>query len=359
MTHPVQEGRLAPVPPINPDAQAPTDGKPLFGGKAPSAIPWHPLPHMDEYVQEMELDEDITDGYVTSAKVGLAHFALFCETEGVKHPNELERMHILRFQAYLTTLRKERDGEPFALSYRQQLMKYVRRYIKWLLDVEHINEDPWVRIKIGTVPKKPKPLDDDEVAALFEAHRRQAFTISPFSYHRREIILVLLFGWGLRINELASLGCTQMDMRLDMVTVRNKGKAGRTKRLPYDDEIKTVVQRWLTLRGSRSVPEVDSLLIDQQGQPLSIHMIRKIITELGERANVKVNPHQFRDTLATTLLNDEENPVPVERVKELLGHARLSQTLAYSRVGDKAVADSHSTVMQPLLKKLLGGELPT
>jgi site-specific recombinase XerD len=333
--------------------------RPLFGGKSPSAIPWHPLPYMDEYVQEMELDEDITPAYIASARVGLAHFALFCEQEGIKHPNELERMHILRFQAYLTTLTKERDGQPFALSYRQQLMKYVQRFVRWLLDVEHIQEDPWIRIKIGSVPKKPKPLEDDEVAALFEAHRRQAFTIAPFTFHRREIILVILFGWGLRINELASLGVAQMDMRQDFVTVRNKGKAGRTKRMPYDTEIKQVVQRWLILRGSKAVPEVDSLLIDQQGQPLSIHMIRKIVTDLGVSAGVDVNPHRFRDTLATTLLNDDENPVPVERVKELLGHSRLSQTLAYSRVGEKQTAESHSTVIQPLLKKLLGGQLPT
>lgn len=330
--------------------------KPLFGGKSPSALPWHPLPHMDEYMQELELDEDITPGYSNSARSGLAHFALFCEQEGIKHPAELERHHILRFQAYLTTLTKERDGQPFALSYRQQLMKYVHRWIRWLQDVEHITENPWIRIKVGQVPKRPRPLEPDDLSALFEAHRRQAFSIAPFAFHRREIILALLFGWGLRINELASLGVSQMDMRLEFVTVRNKGKAGRTKNMPYSSEIKTVVQRWLVLRGAKAVPEVDSLLIDQHGQPLSIHMIRKIITDLGTRAGVDVNPHRFRDTLGTTML---DNDVPAERVQELLGHARLTQTLAYSRVGANKVKESHDLVMNPLLHKLLGGELPT
>lgn len=322
--------------------------KPLFGGKSPKAIPWHPLPHMEEWLDNLRLDEK-NEGYINAAKVGLAHFGNFCLEEGIKHPEELERHHILRFQAYLTKVTKE-NGQPLSLSYRQQLMKYMRAWVNWLIELQYITGNPWVRIRIGQTLKKPKPLEDEEIAALFDAHRRQAFSISPFFYHRREVILTLLYGWGLRIHELTALSVANMDMRQDFVTCINKG--GGTKVLPYGNEMKEVVQRWLSHRANKAVPEIDALLIDSHGKELSRAMVYKIITELGARAGVQINPHRLRDSFGTKLL---ESDVPVERIMKMMGHTQRAQTLAYARVNDKTLKDSHDQTMAPLIKKLVGG----
>jgi site-specific recombinase XerD len=321
--------------------------KPIFGGKAPKPIPYHPLPFMDEWLENLRIDER---GYAASAKHAMAHFGNFALKEGIKHPEEIERMHLLRFQVYLTELTSERSGKPLSLSYRQQLMKYMRIWIHWMVDLEYITQDPWVRIRVGHTTKKPKPLEDEEIAALFDTHRRQAFSISPFFYHRRETILVLLYGWGLRIHELTALSIANMDMNQDFVTCINKG--GGTKVLPYNDEIKQVVQRWLIQRGNKAVSENDSLLIDSQGKPLSTAMVYKIITELGARAGVKINPHRLRDSFGTKMLEED---VPVERIMKMMGHTQRSQTLAYARVADKTLKTSHDEVMAPLIKKLIGG----
>lgn len=320
--------------------------KPLFGGKSPKALPWTPLPHMEEYLDNLAVDEK-SEGYIKPAKVGLTHFAMFALTEGIKHPDEIERHHILRFQAYLTTVVKD-NGDPLALSYRQQIMKYVRAWINWLIECEHITSNPWTRIRVGRQLKQPKPLEDDEISALFDAHRKMAFSISPFFYHRREVILVLLYGWGLRIHELTALTVVGMDMRQDFVTTRNKG--GGTKVLPYADEMKQIVQRWLIQRARNATTGEDALLIDSNGKPLSNAMIYKIVTELGQRAGIAINPHRLRDSFGTKLL---ENDVPVERIMKMMGHTQRSQTLAYARVMDQTLKSSHDAVMNPLLHKLL------
>jgi site-specific recombinase XerD len=330
--------------------------RPLFGGKSPKALPWKPLPHMEEWLDNLHADGTST-GYINAARAGLAHFSNFLAGEGIQHPDEITRHHILRFQAHLTTLRKQ-NGDPLALSYRQQLVKYVGAWINWCAEVEHIERSPWVRIKVGRVAKQPKPLEDEEVARLFDAHRQMAFTISPFFYHRREVILVVLYAWGLRIGELEALTVTAMDMRLDYVTSRNKSRAGSansTKTLPYSDEMKQVVGRWLRIRSTKAKIGEDALLIDHSGKPLNQHAIRKIITELGRRAGVDVNPHRLRDTFGTTML---DNDVPVERIQKMMGHTRREQTLAYSRVNDPKIKESHDAVMNPLIKTLLGGKVP-
>lgn len=312
-----------------------------FGGKFNQPLPWNPLPYMEEMLAELKIEEKRPE-YIRVVKSGLAHFATWCASQGIGHPEELERSHIVKYQAYL-------NGLPMSVAYRQQLLKYVRLWMNWMEQVGYVDRNPWFRIKIGRTPKKPKPLEDEEVNMLFEAHRQQAFAISPFAFHRREVILTLLYAWGLRIHELHALNVSQLDIRLDSVTSINKG--GGTKNLPYGPAVKQVVQRWLVARGrhSKKIGE-DPLLIDSNGHRLSIRMIRKIVTDLGDRAGVPINPHRMRDTFGTTML---DNDVEVERIMKMMGHTNVKQTLAYSRVNDKKVNEAHERAMGPILERLL------
>lgn len=324
--------------------------KVLFGGKSPDALPWQPLPHMEEFLEE-KAAEGRAETYLRTLKLGLVRFSIFLQSEGVKHPDEITRTHIVRYQAHLAEI--EHEGEKLSVSYRQQMMKYARAWVNWLEEVQHIEGNPWIRIRIGRVAKKPKPLEDDELAALFAAHRQQSFSLPPFFYHRRETLLAVLFGWGLRIHEAQALTLSGMDLRLDWVTARNKG--GNTKVLPYGDEMKQVVVRYLTHRAKYAKPGDDSLLIDQRGNQLSTGMIYQTIVELGSRAGVAVNPHRLRDTFGTKMMDGD---VPVERIMKMMGHTKREQTLAYSRVNEPKVKESHDEVMSPLLQHLLGGPLP-
>lgn len=307
-------------------------------------LEWEPLPYMMEYLNELEGQLRSPD-YIAKVRLGLAHFAIFCEVDGVTHPEQITRDHLLRFQSQVN----RREG--WSKSYRQQLMKYLRGWINWLEGVRYIGENPWYRIRIGRIEKVPNPLTDEEVAMLFDAHRRQAFVIPPFSFHRREVILTLLYAWGLRVHELQALNLAGMDLRLEYVTALNKG--GTTKSLPYPTAMKQIVQRYLPTRAKYAVVGEDALLIDSYGKRLSTDMIRKIITELGQRAGVKVHPHQLRDTCGTHLLDSD---MEAERVMKVLGHTNLKQTLAYSKVNNRKVAEAHEKAMGPRLDKLLSFE---
>jgi site-specific recombinase XerD len=304
------------------------------------ALPWNPLPYMDEYLLNLEVDGRSKD-YIKSVKQGLSYFAEFSVVDGFTHPGEVKRENILRFQAWL-------NGKTMAVSYRQQMLKYTRGWVNWMFNTRYLPDNPWFNIRVGRMTKKPNPLEDEEVEALFSGHRQQAFSMPPFMWHRREVILALLYGWGLRIHELHALNVSQMDMRLEWVTSINKG--GGTKVLPYADVMKEVTQRWLRHRGKYAKVGQDSLLIDQEGKRLSIEMIRKIITELGDRSGVAVNPHRLRDTCGTNLLDDD---VPIERVQKILGHTDVAQTRSYARVNDHKVKESHDASMNIRLNSLL------
>lgn len=315
-------------------------------------LPWKPLPLMEDYLDNLAAEE-VSNHHLRATKKGLARFAIFCEQEGITHPADIERTHIVKYQGYLSKVESQK-GTVLALQYRQQLMKYLRAWINWLVDTEVLLVTPWVRIRVGRVTKKPKPLSDEEIQQLFDTHRQAAFAMPPFYYHRREVILTLLYGWGLRLHELRALTVSSVDMNRDFVVAINKG--GGEKVLPYADEMKTIVQRWMSHRSKYANPHgTDSLLIDRNGSPLSAQSIYKIITELGAAAGVAINPHRLRDSFGTALI---DNDVPVERIMKMMGHTQRAQTLAYAKLHDRKIKESHDEVMNPILSRLLGGKLP-
>lgn len=303
-------------------------------------VEYQPMPFMDEYLYEMGVNDKSHD-YVRKVKVGLAYFATFCSKINVAHPGQVERAHLLQFQGWL-------GQQGWKKSYQIQQLKYIRAWFNWMEEVRYNPENPWYRIRVGRVEKVPNPLSDDELATLFEAHRQDAFKLPPFRYHRREVILTLLYAWGLRIHELHALNTANMDVRLDFVRCINKG--GTSKTLPYGPALKSVYLRWASVRSKYAQVGEDALIIDDTGSRLSIQRTRAIVVDLGARCGMDIHPHQLRDTCGTHLLDSD---MELERVQRILGHSTVNQTLAYSRVNDRKVKEAHERAMTPRLQVLL------
>lgn len=304
------------------------------------ALEWDPLPYMAEYL-EFKNDGKSTKGYVRKIKTSLAHFALFARTQNILHPGEITRDTLLRFQGHITKL-------ALAARYRQQIMRHVHGWLAWMERERYILKSPWENIPIGKLPKKPPTIPDEAIDLLFDAHRKQAFSIQPFIFHRREVILALLYGWGLRTHELLSLNVSNVDLRLDAVLVRDHEGA---KSLPYPDVMKSVMKRYLQARAQYAKRGGDALLIDRQGERLSDEMVYQIVTELSERTGIRISPSQLRDACGARLL---ESGLPVDAVRRILGHRDERQTLAYTREA-RLLEDA----MAPQISKLTQGDAPS
>lgn len=316
-----------------------------FAANKAAALDFQPMMYMGEYLEQLTA-EDRNPDYIRTVRNGLHHFAEFLRSENIISPEEITRLHLVRFQARCNE--RVTSGQ-WTKSYSIQVLKKARAWINWLCEVPYISTNPWQAIKVGAVKKQPKPLADDDLRELFQAHSREAFQMDPFLFHRREVILTLLYAWGLRINELAALTVTAMDQRNDFVAAKNKSSDGARKTQPYTPEIKRVVARWLAVRSKYATPGVDALLITTSGTELSIPKIRATVTDLGSGVGIKVNPHRLRDTIGTNMLDDD---VPVERVQLLFGHSDKEMTLAYARVNDRKVFESVEEHTDPRLRSL-------
>jgi len=304
-----------------------------------------PLPNVfldtsEEYLLELQVTMK-SAGYIRSASASLKHFGIFCAARLITHPDQVKRADLLDFQ------RQVNERKDWSDSYRAQIMRNLRTYFGWCMDVGYITEMPFVRIRVTPPAKKPKPLADEEVERLMDAHRRTAFSTTPFVYHRREMILAALLGWGLRVHELEALDIDDLNPANDYIVAINKG--GGTKTLPYPEELKRVYMRWARLRATKAGPDDRSLLITTKGERLPKEQISATIATLAASAGMDVNAHRLRDTCGTSLLSDD---VPVERVAKILGHRSIKTTLTYAAVRDEGVAESHARAMNPRLREM-------
>lgn len=79
--------------------------------------------------------------------------------------------------------------------------------------------------------------------------------------------------------------------------------------------------------------------LDYPHNRLTVAGIQYMFRNLGKNAGVvDVHPHRFRRTIATDLLN---KGVPIEQVKEFLGHEKLDTTMIYCTVKTENVQASH------------------
>ena len=76
-----------------------------------------------------------------------------------------------------------------------------------------------------------------------------------------------------------------------------------------------------------------------QNKQLTTGAIRTILKKIQNLSNVpNVHPHRFRRTTATLALN---RGMPIEQVKEMLGHEKIETTTIYAKSNNENINQSH------------------
>ena len=137
----------------------------------------------------------------------------------------------------------------------------------------------------------------------------------------------MLYGCGLRISE--ALGLTGADVPLP-ASLRITGKGGKERVVPVIDAARDAVATYLRLCPYPVEPHAP-LFRGARGGPLNPRAIQKVM----ERARLQLGlpatatPHAMRHSFATHLLTAGGD---LRAIQELLGHASLSTTQAYTAV---------------------------
>ena len=265
-----------------------------------------------------------------------------------RHPSEMGACEIAAFLTWLAAERRvSASTQNQALSALLFLYREVLR-----TEIGQIENVPRARMPV----RVPVVLSRDEVARIMK-HLDGVMWI----------IVVLLYGAGLRLQECLELRVKDIDLeRCQIVIRRGKGQKDRPTVLPsavvaalarhlesvkqqhQDDLARGFGRVVLPFALDRKYPNAPTewgwqfvfpasrICTDPRwGPPTRFHLhesvVQKAVAQASRQAGItkRVGPHTFRHSFATQLLEDGYD---IRTVQELLGHADVSTTMMYTHV---------------------------
>jgi len=194
----------------------------------------------------------------------------------------------------------------------------------------------------GQLPPRGRALKEVELEALFKGCQADPTTAGV----RDAAILGLLYGIGLRRSELVQLDVADFDSRDGVLTIRGKGNQARTAYVV--EEARTVLERWLRVRGIAPGPMF--FPVTKSGhlvlKRLTCEGIAQILMKRARAANVeRFSCHDLRRSFVTNLLDAGADLAVVQK---LAGHRQISTTAIYDKRGEAAKLKAVELVRIPI-----------
>jgi len=186
-----------------------------------------------------------------------------------------------------------------------------------------------LRIKLPVIRRQrklPVVLSKDEIKMMLNKPSRLKY----------RVMIALLYGCGLRLNEVRNLKLEDIDLDRSVLHVR-KSKGRKDRYMPLGHTLTDILGSYIKINkpfnwlfpGYRS--NMSNRFYTEFEQPYGKRSIQWAIKRAAQLAGIKkpVNVHSLRHTFATHLLEDGVN---ILTIKELLGHASIRTTMIYLHV---------------------------
>lgn len=220
---------------------------------------------------------------------------------------------------YLAHLAIERQSSPSTVSLAVSALRFQ-------IEQVHHRKIPeaWAR------PRKkqtlPTVLSGEELQQIFDATRNL----------RNKVLLLLIYGAGLRVSEASKMKVEDIDQKRNMVFIRGgKNNKDRTSLLPSN--LVPLLNTYLT----RYQPRSWLFEGTEPSRPMTVRNIQSIFYQCCKTAQIrkKVSVHCLRHSFATHLL---ESGTGIRYIQTLLGHGALETTERYAHVSRTRLNLVHS-----------------
>lgn len=225
-----------------------------------------------------------------------------------------------------------------AKSSQARKISSLKVFYQFLLKKKYIDDNFFNKIEL---PKQEQKLVDvleyDTLIKFLDS-----FTNSPLDL-RNKAIFELLYAAGLRVSEL--IGIKVDDLNLAEMSIQVLGKGNKYRNVFFNETTKQSIEEYLA-KGRKELLKNNTsefLFINKNGEHLTQRGIQFVLKDKWQKVieYQNINPHQFRHTFATHLL---ENGMDLRILQELLGHENLSATQIYTKVSKKQLKDAINTI---------------
>ncbi|HPH97370.1 MAG TPA: tyrosine-type recombinase/integrase [Anaerolineaceae bacterium] len=212
----------------------------------------------------------------------------------------------------------------------------LRAFAAWAQQTDYLPQGPNPISNVRParqVMLAPKWIDHKERSRLLrtvDAEVKRAMILFPrlrFQIIRDAAILKMFLHTGLRVDELANLQLTDinMDDRRGVLVVRN-GKGAKRREIPLNPDARSAIQTYLKIRPDDA--GLTNLFVDMKATKIEKRTIQRAVARFAKLAGLQhVSCHTLRHTFAKDLI---DRGVTLEKVAALLGHSNLNTTRIYT-----------------------------
>lgn len=289
---------------------------------------------MQEWLSHQSALKGAADNTILAYQGDVAEFLAFM----TEHKGQSQGLGALA-QIGVTDMRAwmahARAGNVGARSLARKLSA-VKAFYRWLAEREGFEPTAVLSTRSPKFQKKlPRPLAEDAAREMIDTVELQSDR--PWVSARDGAVLTLLWGCGLRISEALSL--KGADQPLPDV-LRMVGKGGKERLVPVLPAAQAAVAAYVQ-RCPHDLTPSGPLFRAIRGGPLSPRAIQTVMAKARMQLGLPASatPHALRHSFATHLLNAGGD---LRAIQELLGHASLSTTQAYTAVDTARLMDVYN-----------------
>jgi len=265
------------------------------------------------------------------AATSLEQFLSFFANRGNRVLEQLSREDI---EAFVEAL-QNRGLKPTTVNTR---LRNVYAFVRYLI-IEYRSFDWGLmerKVKLKLPDRLPRAIDPQHLDQLLAA----------IDNCRDRALILLLLRTGMRIGELLNCKLEDIDLYEQKILIYQSDKTSVGRTVYYSADAQQALLAWLRLRD----PLKQHLFCGRGDKPLSYEAARCIFKKCLKKADLQYSGyslHCLRHTFATDLLNAT---MPLECLRELLGHCSMEITRRYARLSDKTREQEYFRAMERILK---------
>lgn len=223
------------------------------------------------------------------------------------------------------------DSRARSRARRVSALRSFYRYLAVRFDIS--NPAPGLLATPRLKKRLPRPLGQEQALAAPEGISDDAYTSAAAL--RDKALFTLLYGTGLRIGEALALDVRDLSNAGENM-LRVVGKGGKERIVPLLPAVRETLETW---KAAHPSPSPDApLFCGTRGGRLNPGVAQRAMREWrkGEGLPDSATPHALRHSFATHLM---EGGADLRAIQELMGHASLSTTQAYTLADEKHLLD--------------------
>ena len=223
----------------------------------------------------------------------------------------------------------EKDARDWAVRDHRTHLQAVLKRKPATVNNALVADDLYIRRGLEGPPTPPAPSCHGPRPRRWTRAPRCGFCARPGGARRRAVALVPFYA-GTRIAEIVGLDVDDVRLWRARGSCASTARARRSARSRSTD-LRSALSDWIDERADWPGADTPALFLNQRGGRLSVKGAHEIITTIATAAGLEddeITAHALRHTFATRLVRGRTDLVIVA---ELLGHARLETTRAYSR----------------------------